>query len=119
MDSPLNVLGQRPRALNARRVGLAAWLWGEAGIGKTHLSQALLRETPCRSLTVPATLPLPELVRALPRPARLRPWLQSALDALQDSSVCYRQSSLRPMCCWGCYRTFTRKLSKAWPRSPF
>ncbi|WP_415813192.1 hypothetical protein, partial [Deinococcus marmoris] len=60
MDVPLSVLGQRLRALTARRVGLAAFLWGEAGIGKSYTSRALLRETPCRSLTLPAALPLPE-----------------------------------------------------------
>lgn len=73
MDGTLPGLGQRLRALPARRSGLAAYLWGEAGIGKTHASRALLRDTPCRSLTLPATLPLAELVRALPRPARPAP----------------------------------------------
>ncbi|WP_081846304.1 AAA family ATPase [Deinococcus marmoris] len=83
MDVPLSVLGQRLRALTARRVGLAAFLWGEAGIGKSYTSRALLRETPCRSLTLPAALPLPELIRALPRPPRPRAWMQAALDSLQ------------------------------------
>ncbi|EYB67241.1 hypothetical protein DEIPH_ctg046orf0043 [Deinococcus phoenicis] len=84
MSSTMAVLGQRLRALPARRVGLAAWLWGEAGIGKTHASRALLREAPCRSLTLAATLPLAELVRALPRPARLRVWTQIALEGVQE-----------------------------------
>ncbi|CAM3831349.1 tetratricopeptide repeat protein [Deinococcus frigens] len=83
MDGALLVLGQRLRALPARRVGVAAWLWGEAGIGKTHTSRALLCDTPCRSVTVAATLPLPELIRALPRPARPRAWMQTALESLQ------------------------------------
>lgn len=83
MEVSLAVLGQRLRALTARRVGLAAYLWGEAGIGKSHTSRALLRGTPYRSLTLPARLPLPELVRMLPRPARLRAWTRSALDNLE------------------------------------
>lgn len=84
MNSTLVVLALRLRALTARRRGLAAWLWGEAGIGKTHASRALLRDTPCRSLTLPAVLPLPDLTRTLPRPARLRAWTGAALEGLQE-----------------------------------
>ena len=87
MTSDLAALGLRLRGLPLRRVGLAAWLWGEAGIGKTHTSLALLRETPCRSLTLPAALPLTELVRTLPRPARLRTWTQAALEGLQMGQI--------------------------------
>ena len=83
MKSDLPTLGQRLRGLPLRRTGVAAWLWGEAGIGKTHTSRAMLRETPCRSLILPAALPLAELVCALPRPPRLRTWTQAALDSLE------------------------------------
>ncbi len=87
MNAPLPVVGQRLRALSARRTGLAVWLWGEAGIGKTHTSRALLRETPCRSVTLAAKLPMTALVRALPRPARSRAWMQTALDRLQSGQT--------------------------------
>ncbi|CAM4430391.1 ATP-binding protein [Deinococcus marmoris] len=83
MDVPLTVLGQRLRALTARRVGLAAYLWGEAGIGKSYTNRALLQETPYRSVTLAARLPLPELIRALPRPVRLRDWTRAALEGLE------------------------------------
>ncbi|GGO17829.1 tetratricopeptide repeat protein [Deinococcus humi] len=87
MNATLPVVGQRLRALSARRSGVAVWLWGEAGIGKTYTSRALLRGTPCRNATVAATLPLTALVRALPRPARPRAWLQTALDHLQSGQT--------------------------------
>ncbi|WP_350241657.1 AAA family ATPase [Deinococcus sonorensis] len=83
MNTTPAMLSQRLHALSMRRAGLVAWLWGEPGIGKTHTTRALLRETPCRSLTVAATLPLPDLVRALPRPARLRAWTRAALEAVE------------------------------------
>lgn len=87
MDVPLTVLGQRLRVLTTRRVGLAAYLWGEAGIGKSYTSRAVLRGTPYRSLTLPARLSLPELVRTLPRPVRQRDWTQAALDRLETDQT--------------------------------
>lgn len=75
-------LALRLRALTARRGGLAVGLWGEPGVGKTHTAQALLREAPCRSLSLHATAPLAELARGLPRPARLPLWSGRILDRL-------------------------------------
>lgn len=75
-------LAPRLRALTARRAGLAACLWGEPGIGKTHLAQLLLRGTPCRSLSLPATASPAELVRHLPRSARLPVWATRLLARL-------------------------------------
>lgn len=83
MDVPLTVMGQRLRALTTRRVGLAAYLWGEAGIGKSYTCRAALCGAPYRSLTLPARGSVPELLRALPRPARRRDWAQAALDRLE------------------------------------
>ncbi|WP_019588404.1 tetratricopeptide repeat protein [Deinococcus apachensis] len=76
-------LALRLRALTARRAGLALGLWGEAGIGKTHAARALLREAPCRSLSLHAALSLADLTRALPRGTRLATWAGRMLDRLQ------------------------------------
>ncbi len=54
--------------MTQRHAGLAAGLHGEAGIGKTHTAQALLRALPCRSLTVHAAAPLAALLLGLPQP---------------------------------------------------
>jgi hypothetical protein len=64
-------LARRLHGLTVRRAGLALGLWGEAGVGKSRAVETLLREVPCRSLSVHSTVPLADLVRALPRPARL------------------------------------------------
>ncbi|WP_309571030.1 AAA family ATPase [Deinococcus sp.] len=82
MSGDLPSLARRLRALTARRPGLAACVWGEAGIGKTHATSALLRDTPCRSVSVHATVPLPDLIRALPRAARLPAWTRAALESV-------------------------------------
>ncbi len=67
------VLGQVQRGLAAvisRRVGVALGLWGEAGIGKTHEANALLRVVPCASVTLHATIPLSALPSVVPLPRR-------------------------------------------------
>jgi hypothetical protein len=87
MDQGQATLARRLRALTARRTGLAVCLWGEPGIGKTHTAQALLRETPCRSLSLPARAPLADLARALPRPARLPSWAGRVLERLQHTEA--------------------------------
>ncbi|MDB5046697.1 MAG: hypothetical protein JWQ08_2747, partial [Deinococcus sp.] len=80
-------LARRLRALTARRAGLAVCLWGEPGIGKTFCVQALLRETPCRSQSLPARLPLTALARSLPRPSRLPVWAEQVLEQLHHGEL--------------------------------
>lgn len=77
-------LGARFQALTARRAGLALALWGEAGIGKSYQVARLLRGLPCRSLSLHVTAPMGELVRALPRPARLPLLATRVLDCLKQ-----------------------------------
>lgn len=93
MTLALDALARRLRALTARRRGVTAGLWGEAGIGKTHAALGLLRATPCRNLSVDAAAPLGEVARALPRPARLPPWVR---DALSQPGV----AEVRAMSAW-------------------
>jgi DNA-binding SARP family transcriptional activator len=66
----------------SRRAGLALALHGEMGIGKTHAANSLLAAVTCRTYSVHSTAPLAELVRLLPRPARLPRWAEGPLQAL-------------------------------------
>ncbi|MCL6525583.1 MAG: hypothetical protein K6T57_01755 [Thermaceae bacterium] len=72
------------KTLLLKREGLALALWGEPGIGKSHTARALLRETPCRSFSFHASVPLFELARALPTPAKLPAWAESFLARLKQ-----------------------------------
>ena len=82
-ESTLAPLARQLAGVALRRTGLAAALWGEAGIGKTHACQDLLRGLICRSVSVHAALPFAALVVALPRPRILGAWLEQSLDRLQ------------------------------------
>lgn len=82
----LSRLRERLKPVLSRQVGLALGLWGEPGIGKTHAVHRLLQETPCRSLSLHATVPLPLLLRGLgepPRSAPFPPWAQTLLEHLE------------------------------------
>jgi tetratricopeptide (TPR) repeat protein len=74
---------RRFAGLAARRTGLAVGLCGEPGIGKTHAALALLRATPCQSITVHATQALEGIVRVIPRPKKISVWLERSLERLQ------------------------------------
>ena len=82
-ESTLAPLARQLAGVALRRTGLAAALWGEAGIGKTQACQDLLRGLICRSVSVHASLPFAALVAALPRPRTLGAWLEQSLDRLQ------------------------------------
>lgn len=71
----------RLKPVLSRRAGLALALHGEMGIGKTHAAKSLLAAVTCRTYRVHATAPLSELVRLLPRPARLPRWAEGSLQA--------------------------------------
>lgn len=66
-----------------RRPGLALGLWGEAGIGKSHAAEILVRSLPCKSLRFHAALAA-GLAR-LPRP-RLAPWAEENLSRLAQEN---------------------------------
>jgi tetratricopeptide (TPR) repeat protein len=86
-------LHNRLRPVLSKRTGLALCLWGEAGIGKSYTVQALLRELPCQSLSVHATIPFDSLVQRLPRAKKLQLWAAQTLqrvlndDYVEDSSL--------------------------------
>ncbi len=82
MNGELQRLARRFTGLTLRRSGIVLGVWGESGIGKTHTALALLRGTPCQSLSVHATQPLEGIVRQLPRPKKTSVWLERSLERL-------------------------------------
>jgi tetratricopeptide (TPR) repeat protein len=87
------VLLHRFKPVLQKRLGLALALWGEAGIGKTHQVQELLRSLPCQSLSLHATISLITLTQTLPKPKKLALWAEHTLnrlakgEAVETSSV--------------------------------
>jgi hypothetical protein len=49
-------------------------LWGETGVGKSHTAFHVLSSLTCLTTSLPASLPLPRLVSALPQASRLPAW---------------------------------------------
>lgn len=85
MPAPLaSELIDRFRPVLSRRTGVAMAVWGEAGIGKSHAVRGLLGELPCESATLPATLPIPRLLGALPGPRRPVRWAMRTLDGVAE-----------------------------------
>ncbi len=80
-------LGKRLAAIVSKRPSLAACLWGEPGVGKTHAALALLRQTPCHHLSVHATIPLSALLAALPRAEQLSTWVEASLERLDQGAT--------------------------------
>lgn len=76
VSDTLPTLMARLKPVTLKRAGAALGLWGEAGIGKTHAVQHLLRELPCKSFSFHATTPLTEILRTLPL-NRLPVWAQA------------------------------------------
>lgn len=82
-DNESQQLANRLRGLTARRSGLAVCLWGEPGVGKTHLARALLRAAPCSSFSVRATQPFEQVALALARPKHPNAWLARSFERLE------------------------------------
>ena len=78
-----DLLHKRLTGLMVKRPGMALGLWGDPGIGKSFLTQRLLRGTPVRGLSLHATAPLTELVAVLPRPIRLPVWASRVIERLE------------------------------------
>lgn len=64
--------------------GLALALWGERGIGKSHVLQALRQAIPCQSFCVEATTLPGALATALPRPQHLPRWVRHCAEHLEQ-----------------------------------
>ena len=74
-------------AVISRRAGMAVGIWGEPGIGKTHLSAAVLREIPCANLSLHATATERTIITALPRPKRLPAWVEHQLTRARNGEL--------------------------------
>jgi ABC-type dipeptide/oligopeptide/nickel transport system ATPase component len=81
------------KAVFSKRRSVALGLWGEAGVGKSHTVQSLLRALPCQSLSLHATTAKSSLVQRLPRAKKLAHWAEqtlqcaSAQDFVEDGSL--------------------------------
>ena len=82
MNGEFQRLARRLTGLTMRRSGIALGLWGEAGVGKTHAALALLRSTPCQSLSVDATQALEVIAHQVPRLKKMSVWLEQSLKRL-------------------------------------
>ena len=76
----LELLSRRLQGLVINRPSVVVCLWGEPGIGKTHTVARLLRETPCRHLSVHAGTTPASLAQALPPVASLPLWAERTLQ---------------------------------------
>lgn len=85
MNETVGQLARRLVGLAVRRPGLAVGLWGEAGIGKTHLTQALLSETPINSVSVRSTQPMDGVFGVIPKPKRPSIWLERAAERVRQA----------------------------------
>jgi DNA-binding SARP family transcriptional activator len=74
---------KRLNVVVSNRAGLALGIWGEPGVGKTFTVQAVLREMPCRSLNLHATVSGATLLRALVRPKHLPDWAARQIELLE------------------------------------
>ncbi|GHF40816.1 tetratricopeptide (TPR) repeat protein [Deinococcus metalli] len=79
MNDLVRELTRRLTRLNRGRGGAALGVWGEAGSGKTWAVREARRTLPLRSAEVSARHSPAQALAALPRPAHLPPWLDTAL----------------------------------------
>ncbi|MER3490407.1 MAG: hypothetical protein C4328_11095 [Meiothermus sp.] len=80
------VLLDRLRGLASRRAGVALALWGEPGIGKSHLARRVQGALPFPSYTLEARLPPSQCLKRLP-PAPLPPWAQEVWRQVEGGGV--------------------------------
>lgn len=82
-DMALPPLLQRLQRVRSRRAGLALAIWGEAGVGKSHLLTRLSSALPFGLLKLHASVPLAELAQAIPAGPRLPTWVARNLERLR------------------------------------
>ena len=83
MSESKSSIAKRLNVVVSNRAGLALGIWGEPGVGKTFTVQAVLREMPCRSLNLHATVSAATLLRALVRPKHLPDWAARQIESLE------------------------------------
>ncbi|MCA9836148.1 MAG: hypothetical protein KC422_04515 [Trueperaceae bacterium] len=70
------------KSLVVKRSGIALWVWGETGIGKTYAIRQVLANLPCESAYAHANTSLASLVTLLPETAKLPAWAELSLTRL-------------------------------------
>ena len=75
-------------------MGLALGIWGDAGIGKTHQTQELLRNLPCQNLSLHATTALSSLVQEVPKAKKLALWAEHNLKRLVNGETLEKETLL-------------------------
>ncbi|AZI44270.1 hypothetical protein EHF33_15375 [Deinococcus psychrotolerans] len=90
-------LYNRLRSVALRQRGAALALWGEAGIGKSYLVQAALRQTVSRTFTFRVSTPLPTILSHLPRPRKLSVWVETHLEQLQTGELLEPQRTAKTL----------------------
>lgn len=81
MPSPqVSTLVERLRPVVSKRAGTALGVWGEPGVGKSHLVHEALSGVACRHATVAATASLKQWRHALPQVQRLPGWALRTFD---------------------------------------
>ena len=83
MSESRSSIAKRLNVVVSNRAGMALGIWGEPGVGKTFTVQAVLREMPCRSLNLHATVSAATLLRALVRPKHLPDWASHQIELLE------------------------------------
>ncbi len=93
----LEMITKRFAGLLVKRPSLTIGLWGSPGIGKTFAVQQLLRETPCRNLSLHATTSPSSVALSLPHPKKLPAWVERSLEKI-GSGEFVETAAITDMC---------------------
>lgn len=87
-------LTNRFKGVLQKRLGVALGVWGEAGSGKSHGVNELLRRLAYHSLSLHATSSLSVVAQKLPKPKKLAHWAENNLDRLSKGETLETSSTL-------------------------
>ena len=81
----------------SRQTGLAVWLWGEAGVGKSYALEGLLKSLSFRTLRLSPHLDLGRLLLSLPE-TPVPAWLEHTQARLKRGETVERAALLQALC---------------------
>jgi hypothetical protein len=81
------MLENRFKPVILKRKGVVLGVWGEAGIGKSYAVEQLLKDLPCRTASLHATVPFRTLAQRLPRAKKLASWAERTLIRLANNET--------------------------------
>ncbi len=94
-------LSQKLSQVASRQAGLALWLWGEAGVGKSDALERLLQSVGFRTLRLSPHLDLAHLLLALleiPSSVPIPSWLEHSQTRLGRGETLERETLLQAVC---------------------